>query len=700
MTCYHKKLTFFRKCLNFSKRTFLQVMPNILQDLHKTPLLRVCVPFIVGILWAHEMPLYVGFLWLLVIVFTALVFMSYAFFQQYRNRYLFPILFTCVIVVSGALLFRVQKKNSIPDKLNQNGYFAGYVSSLPQQKKKSVFVEFTICRSDSTHLSKPIKTWIYIDKQVPDSSLLPGRWLAINANLKVPEKNPLPTEFDFYTYLAEQKVRYTAYVPLKNVSILNIKAKNNLKILSLSIKKKVLEIFVNNKIKGEELALVSALTIGYKKLIPREQREAYSASGAMHVLAVSGLHVGILFVLFSFLFGFLKQLPFGNLWFTLVVIMLMLLFAFITGFSPSVSRATIMFSFIAVGKLLRKQQYIINTIAASALVLLLIHPNALFKVGFQLSYIAVSGIVLFYPILSERWKASGRVTKWIIGLILVSVIAQIITAPMNAFYFHRFANYSVIANLIVIPLVTILLNLTILLVILGFMGMNFPLLGWLINAIAKAMNTSVYAISSLPGSTFESLYLTPIENLMLYSVLICILVFAYYKHKWTVWYLLSALLIFTGHKAFVKYNNRQIKQVLVYKDFGVPRILIKGRKEALVVLSESPESMLFCPVWFFKNGISEKNVYAVNYNQSIELDDFILYRQFVGFKNDVFKIVDIKAGHTDYYSLGESTTFNLNAKSDWHVKHPQLKLGNLNTDDANSTNLNLNKIGTYNTLVE
>lgn len=673
-------------------------MANFTQDLHKTPLMRVCIPFISGIILVHQINFSVFVLWGLFFTFFIALCIVYGALRQYSYRYLFSIVLSCLLISAGGLLWKLQNVNTDPEELNQNGHYLGYVSSLPQQKKKSVFVEFTINGSDSMVLSKPIKTWIYFENSIPNSLLQPGKWLMIKAYLKVPEKNSLPTEFDFYTYLADQKVYYTAYVPLKAVYALKNKPKNNLKIMGLKIKKRVLEIFVSNNIEGEELALISALTIGYKKLIPAEQREAYAASGAMHVLAVSGLHVGILYVLFSFLFGFLKQLPFGNIWFTLVIIVLMLGFAFITGFSPSVTRATIMFSFIAFGKLIRKQQYIVNTIAASACVILLIQPNALFQIGFQLSYLAVIGIVLFYPVFSEKWNASGRFMKWLVGLILVSVIAQAITAPMNAFYFHRFANYSILANLIVIPLVTILLNGTVLLIALGFIGINFPILGGLVQVIAKTMNTCVYAISNIPGSTFESLYLTPTESIGLYAVLISILIFTYYKSKWTIWLVLSVMLLFTGHKTIAKYINFRHRELLVYKDFGVPRMLVKGRNEGLVVYSVSRESLLFCPVWFFKNGVSEKNVNAVDYKENLQTDDFILYRQFVGFKNSVFKIVNVSNSESNFIS--STTTINLNAKSEWHIQFKDVGKSKINSDKTKVSYLNLNKIGVYNTLVE
>lgn len=644
-------------------------MSNIFQDLHRTPLVRVAIPFILGIVFQRFTN--TSWFWLLISfsVFMVLLFWVHNKLNKYQFRHTFGVVLIVFSMCSGALLYAIHTKNNPTPKIKQEGIYLGFVSSLPQEKEKSTFVEFTIFGVGNTRFPKPIATWIYFEKSIKDSMLQPGNWLLIDANLKVPHKNNLPTEFDFYEYLLGESVYYTAFVPLKSVRNANLEPHFNLQIASLKIKKRVLQIFQENQIAGEELALVSALTIGYKKLLPVEQREAYAASGAMHVLAVSGLHVGILFLLLSRLLGIVKKLPHGKYLFTLLVIVLLFGFAFITGFSPSVTRATIMFSFIAMGKAINRQQYIMNTIAASALMLLVLNPTLAFKVGFQLSYVAVSGIVLFYPVLEGKIKVSGKINKWVVGLIIVSIVAQFVTAPLNMFYFHRMANYGVLANLLVIPIVTVLLNLTILLIVTGFIGLQIPLLGFMVKSLAKIMNAGVYFISNLPGSTFESIYLSSIESVVLFVILLCILLYVYYRSKPMVFVVLTLFLLFSINRTVHKYKHWNTSKIVVYKDFGTTRVLIKGQRQGLVIVPSKPQSVMFCPVWFFKNHVHEKNVIPITPTQGVTADRFCFYRQFLGFKETSIYIGNSIAENLieQRHQLGVHSVIQLKQNSNWQV---------------------------------
>ena len=183
--------------------------------------------------------------------------------------------------------------------------------------------------------------------------------------------------------------------------------------------------------------MLAALTLGYKDALTPELRESFSTTGAMHVLAVSGLHVGIIFVVLEFLLSFLNRWRFGKRLKPILIIVLLWSYAFITGLSPSVLRSSVMFSCMAFGGVLGRKSNTYNTIFVSAFFLLFFNADLLFDVGFQLSYSAVIAIVYFQPKIAGLLYVRNRFLRWAWDLAAVSLAAQIGTAPFAIFYFHQ-----------------------------------------------------------------------------------------------------------------------------------------------------------------------------------------------------------------------------------------------------------------------
>ena len=264
---------------------------------------------------------------------------------------------------------------------------------------------------------------------------------------------------------------------------------------------------------GDELATVGALTLGYKEGLDKELRRHFQAAGAAHVLAVSGLHTGIIYGVLLWLLtlgGRVKPMyenRAGRWTISIVIIAAMWFYAWLTGMTPSVVRAVVMVTIFEVGRMAYRQAFSLNTIAAAAVLILLVKPTDLWSVSFQLSFTATAAIVLFARA-CERWlhrlnwrnTLIGKAAAWISGTIIVSIAAQLGTLPLTMYYFGQISTYFLLANLIVLPLATFLVPCGLISIALGgsVVGIAFSKITW---ALAWTMNHAVGWIESLPGST-------------------------------------------------------------------------------------------------------------------------------------------------------------------------------------------------------
>lgn len=265
-------------------------------------------------------------------------------------------------------------------------------------------------------------------------------------------------------------------------------------------------------VEGEAYAVVAAMVLGDKSALTKELRDTYSITGASHVLALSGLHLGIIYMLLSLLVR-------GRRWRMLSQLFLIISiwgFVFLVGMSMSVVRAAIMLSVYALLSLGHRDKMSVNTLAFTAIVMLLVHPLSLFDVGFQLSFMAVFSILLWYPLfeglIPQPYLMSHRLVKWLWTMLAVSCAAQLGTAPLVAYYFGRFSTFFLITNLVVIPTATLILYLALLVLI-------APSLAYLLNNIVTFLNTFLERMTALPCASIEGLHPSVLQTIMVYVVI-------------------------------------------------------------------------------------------------------------------------------------------------------------------------------------
>ena len=262
-------------------------------------------------------------------------------------------------------------------------------------------------------------------------------------------------------------------------------------------------------LEGDELATVGALTLGYKEDLDKDLRRHFQASGAAHVLAVSGLHTGIIYGLLIALltlggrFRPMHENRLRRCAISLIIIGAMWGYAWLTGMTPSVVRAVLMVTIFEVGHMAYKRSFSINTIAAAAVLILLVKPTDLWSVSFQLSFAATAAIVYLTPTFLFKERKWPRIVTYIAGILIVSIAAQLGTLPITMYYFKQVSTYFLLTNLMVLPLASLLVPCGLATIALGGSAAGV-VIGKVTWALAWAMNHAVEWIESLPGSTVSA----------------------------------------------------------------------------------------------------------------------------------------------------------------------------------------------------
>lgn len=289
--------------------------------------------------------------------------------------------------------------------------------------------------------------------------------------------------------------------------------------LATNLRTRIVSALETNGFEKDELAIIQALLLGQRQDISEETYNNYAAAGAMHILAVSGLHVGIILLLLHRLFSPLERLKNGKFFKTILLILLLWLFALLAGLSPSVVRAVTMFSFVAIGLQIKRRSSVINTLFMSMMVLLLVKPQFIFEVGFQLSYLAVFSIVLLQPLLYALFEPRNSLIKYLWGLLTVTISAQAGVLPLSLFYFHQFPGLFFLSNLVILPLMGIILALGIVIIIFALAGLLPLFLAETYSLLIESLNKFVGFVADQEQFLFRDIPFSGYEALGFYLLL-------------------------------------------------------------------------------------------------------------------------------------------------------------------------------------
>lgn len=566
-------------------------MPVERSFFQKIPFIRICSLFLIGILLNK----YVNpdLRWTAIIctiLFSAIVCLWHN--SNYTAVKIQNLLISAGIVLAGVFYpVKIQERQlpSFPRK----DYYLAEVCQKPADKAKTFQ---SILKIENNSLAAPEKVIAYFSKDKFDSTITTGDQLILLVKPQEIRNMGNPFEFDYQSMMSKKNIWFSVYLTNGTYKKTGVQV-NRVNYWSEQIRDKLVSILKTAIPEKEERSVISALTLGYRAEIDKDTIDYFASTGAMHVLSVSGLHVGLIYFILGFLLAFIKQGRAGSFIFAVVMILFLWIYAFITGFSPSVQRATVMFTFVIIGNNLHRQVNIYNSLTASAFFLILLNPDVIFDIGFQLSYLAVLGIVLIQPVLNQLVELTNPILKWSWSLFTVSVAAQLITFPLGLFYFNQFPNLFWLSGFVVIPITTLIIWVTLFFFIFSWWHGFALILGVIIQKITTVMLVVLKEMDALPMAVSKGIVINSNQTLILYGLLASVVVYGFSKKKQ---WLYSSLILIVLLQCNVILSNLRLqnqKAVYVYNSKNTMIHLIDGRTNYLVTnrpdsISENEWSMI------------------------------------------------------------------------------------------------------------
>ena len=475
----------------------------------EAPLLRLAVCLMAGIVIGDHFV--VG--WPLLLICVAMLVTA---LLLWKHEHLQSIAIALCFVVLGWLLMEHQKTSLQVVWPEGEVNYEAVVLSEPVEKPKTMAVDVLLTES-----GRKLKCYLYKDDR--------SRGLRIGDGLQIQSRIESNSDwrkgsFDYRRYLEIHGFTGRTFVASwkwqkTRVSLLKLSRLERMRLTFLKYRSRLLEKISAHGTDADAYAVVAAMALGDKSALTQELKDVYSVTGASHVLALSGLHLGIIYTLLS-LFVFRRRWQVLS---QMVIILSVWAFVFLVGMSTSVVRSAVMLSIYALLSLGHRDRMSVNTLAFTAIVMLMVSPMSLFDVGFQMSYMAVLSILLFVPLLKSFFTAeylmSHRVVRWLWGMVAVSLSAQIGTAPLIAYYFGRFSCYFLLTNFIVIPAAMLILYLSLVVLVV-------PSLANLLYSIVAALNSLLAQIAAVPGSSIENLHPTKIQTTMIYLIIVAVYLLA------------------------------------------------------------------------------------------------------------------------------------------------------------------------------
>ncbi|MGZ3765876.1 MAG: ComEC/Rec2 family competence protein [Mucilaginibacter sp.] len=461
-----------------------------------------------------------------------------------------------------------------------------------------------------------------------------GDELLIPANFSLIEPPFNPAEFNYKQYLANQNIHYQSFLYAHQFYVLNKNAGNPIVAYSLRLRQRLIDKFKSNMRSPEAIAVASTLILGYKADLSNDVLQAYSQTGTVHVLSVSGAHVAILFILLSFSLSFLDKIRYGKTIKALLIIVFIWSYALLTGFSPAVCRAAVMISMVIIGKTYSRHINTLNIMAISAFFLLLYNPLYITDVGFQLSYLAVSGLIILQPIIYKWLDLESKWTDKLWALCSVSIAAQIITFPLSAFYFHQFPVYFLVSNLFIIIPSAVIMYAGITYLLLPQIPFISMALGWILEKSILLMNKVLTLIEHAPYSSINKIWITKPEYLLLYAITFSFFYLISERKPWVFKLSLFLILLFAISISTKRWNNLKSDNIAFLNLRNHSGIIFKTGDQAVVLSDMNDSDKIYkYSIQPYLDSCQVANVKMVLPRSDIQVPFFLKKSNLIQFKN-------------------------------------------------------------------
>ena len=501
---------------------------NPVGSIHLFPPLRIAICLIAGIILGDVL---MPSPWLPIAGFCLLLLLSAACF---RHTYWQGAAVMLASVFFGCTLVTIDKESlGVPASVGQTVAYRAVLLSEPVERGKVIRCDLMVTTGEWS--GKKLKASILRD--TVDSHY---KHLHVNDGIQASSVIERPvnyhdSNFNYVRYLESHGFVGTTFIYWSDwqktaADLAPLSLFERARLMLLRVRQQLISTAGSLGLNGQNMAVAMAMTLGDKSMLAEMTRDVYAVSGASHVLALSGLHLSIIYVLLSFLVGAGRRHVLREL-FLLAAIWA---YVIMVGMPASVVRAAIMITVYGVIGLLHRRPMSLSTLSLAVIIMLVVHPLSLFDIGFQLSVLAVFSILVLYPMLmqlfSGKWLMEHRVFRWFWTMLCVSLSAQLGTAPLVCYYFERVACYGLLVNFLVIPLATVIIYLAVAVFVSFFLRIHFVsvFLSQALGGVASLLNRSLTAVSSWPGACIDHVHIR-LPLLLLVYLLLAVLVFLLYR---------------------------------------------------------------------------------------------------------------------------------------------------------------------------
>jgi competence protein ComEC len=518
------------------------VKPNPLRK--RAPFVRILLPLIAGILldfyFVFPSNLIVGVISLLLILSGCLIIIS--FYRIFGKEWIAGVALQLILLLSGILVMYLHRDIQVgsmdPATGNSNFYLVKLLGNpLLKSKSHKFSAEVKLLVKNRMAFQEQEKIFVYFSLDVGLSQLNGNTWILFRKPLK-PIENFRSIDFDYRNYCRLKHIYAQVFLEKSDFSIFSREDNRNVFSWLDLLRGRLLSIIKSLIPDKSEYSLLEALLVGYTADLDPALMKSYSDTGVVHIIAISGMHLALICQILQVILLRTGPQKSGR-WIKWAMLVICLWgYSLLSGGSPSVVRAATMFTLVLFAKTIIRENSFYNTLAASAFVLICFDPYWLWDIGFQLSYAAILGLSLFSKSIQDIYLPKNKLIAGVWESVAVSVAAQILTSPLSIFYFHRFPVYFLIANLLAVPISSIVLAGGIILCICSPVSFLGHPLGRLVEFLIHILNKLIETISRLPGAVIDRIECSLAQLFLTYFILFCFYHFIVRKnYRW----LLSAL---------------------------------------------------------------------------------------------------------------------------------------------------------------
>ncbi len=537
------------------------------------PFVRILLPFVTGIIvqYYQEIPIIFTSVFTIIFVFFFLLFNLFPLAFKYKYQWLQGLLLNLIIFCSAIFITWQKdirnKEEWFGNHYNDSSFVIVKINEPPIEKDKSYKAEGKVesIITNGKLINVTSKLLIYFSKNESIVVLKYGDKIIIKGGIQQIKNAGNPGGFNYSRYMAFQQCFHQVFLKKDKYVLLNSHQENPLYSFVFYAREKTITL-LQKYIAGSKkvTGIAEALLIGYKEDLDKDVVQAYSNTGVVHIIAISGMHLGLIYVGLVWLFSKLPFIKRNAVSRVILMLACLWFFSLITGASASVLRSAVMFTCIIIGKEFFKQASIYNSLASSAFILLCYDPFLLWDVGFQLSYFAVIGIIWLQKPIENLYYSSHRPIQYLWQMCSITLAAQILTLPICIYYFHQIPTLFLVTNLICVPLSTLILFAEIFLIFISVVPFLASIVGKFIYILTWLMNVVISFCNDLPLSLIDKIYSTATTTTFLYVFVFLVAAGLLRRNKQLVKIGLATFVLFSATWAYGKINLTKQKKLIIY----------------------------------------------------------------------------------------------------------------------------------------